>query len=260
LAVDPVIDQPIDPGEEDVRDTGPNDPGPIRRCVVTGERLPKQILMRFVVAPDGMIVADVEEKLPGRGLWLRARRDIVHTAVGKRLFGRAARRAVAAAPDLADRVEAMLSQRCRETVGLARRAGIAVAGFEKVSTAARSGRIAVLLAAADGAAGGRDKVRALARDLPLVDCLTGAELGAAFGRDFVAHAAVGPGRLAGRLISDAGRLAGFRGALPSRDDNGTSPSRDDNEIRAGAPGYDKRDRGALRQRGASDGLNGTGSR
>lgn len=175
---------------------------------------PKAELIRFVVAPDGKLVPDLAGRLPGRGLWLSARRDIVAAAVTKRLFARAARRAVLVDVDLADRLEALLAGRCRDDIGLARRAGQAVAGFAKVEAALADGRVAVLVAASDGAADGRGKLKALAPDLPRVEALTGAELAAAFGREHVVHAALAPGRLAEALLADAARLAGFRAAAP----------------------------------------------
>src|SRR5207302_2788414 len=177
-----------------------------RRCIVTGEVRDRGSLLRFVVGPDGAIVPDIAARLPGRGLWLTARRDIVEAAVAKRLFGRAAREPVTVSGDLADRVEHLLRRRCGDLIGLARRSGKAVAGYEKVRSALRDGEAAVLLAAADGGESGRDKVRAAGPDLPLVDVLTAAELGAAFGREHVVHAAVGPGRLAKALLVDAARL------------------------------------------------------
>jgi len=171
---------------------------------------PKTELVRFVVAPDGTVVPDVAGKLPGRGLWLTARRDIVAVAVTRRLFARAARQPVIVVDDLADRVEALLAERCRDRIGFARRAGQAVMGFAKVEAALAQGKAAVLVAAADGAADGRQKLRALAPELPLVEQLSGAELGAAFGREHVVHAALAPGRIARELVADAARLAGFR--------------------------------------------------
>lgn len=183
-----------------------------RRCLVTGAVLAKAELLRFVVGPDGVVVPDVALRLPGRGLWLTARRDILEAAVAKRLFGRAARETVTVPGDLADRVEFLLRQRCADLIGLARRSGKAVAGYEKVRSALRDGEAAVLLAAADGGDSGREKVRSAGSDLPLVEVLTAAELGAAFGREHVVHAAVGPGRLAKALVVDAARLAGFRQA------------------------------------------------
>jgi predicted RNA-binding protein YlxR (DUF448 family) len=201
---------PDDAAADDAEETGP-----IRRCIVTGERLAKEAMVRCVVDPDGQVVPDVAAALPGRGLWLTARRDIVALAIKKRAFDRAARRTVKVPADLADRIEALLARRCRDGIGLARRSGHAVAGFEKVGQALRAGGIGVLLEASDGAANGRDKVAALARGLGLpvaiVSALAAAELGAAFGRDHVVHAALGSGPLADRLRADGARLAGFRG-------------------------------------------------
>ncbi|HEV2673957.1 MAG TPA: RNA-binding protein [Aliidongia sp.] len=190
----------------------PDEPesGPLRRCIVTGERLAKETMVRCVVGPDAVIVPDVGAALPGRGLWLTSRRDIVATAVKKRAFDRAARRSVTIPADLADRIELLLVRRCREAVGLARRSGKAVAGFEKVGQAIRKGGVGLLVAASDGADGGRHKVAAMAPGLPVMDQLNAAELGAAFGREHVVHGAIGAGALAARLRVDAARLAGFR--------------------------------------------------
>jgi len=193
-------------------DVPPDEPesGPLRRCIVTSERLAKEAMVRCVVGPDGTIVPDVGAALPGRGLWLTSRRDIVATAVKKRAFDRAARRSVTIPADLADRIEMLLVQRCREAVGLARRSGKAVAGFEKVGQAIRKGGVGLLLAASDGARDGRHKIAAMAPGLPVMDRLDAAELGAAFGRDHVVHGAIGAGALAARLLLDSARLAGFR--------------------------------------------------
>ncbi len=192
------------PDEDDER-------GPIRRCIVTGDRHGRGEMVRCVVGPDGSIVPDVAAALPGRGLWLTARRDIVAQAVRKHAFDRAAKRPVKVAEDLPDRIEGLLAARCREAIGLARRSGRAVAGFEKVAQAVRNGEVGLLLEASDGAENGRRKMTWLARDLVVSAMLTASELGAAFGREHVVHAAIGPGPLADRLRLDGARLAGFRG-------------------------------------------------
>ncbi|MFZ3234061.1 MAG: RNA-binding protein [Stellaceae bacterium] len=186
------------------------DSGTHRRCLVTRETHDRSVLIRFVVGPGGELVADLAGRLPGRGLWLTACRDIVEQAVAKRLFARAAKQAVAVPPALADRVEALLVQRCVDAIGLARRAGLAVAGFERVCEALRGGKAAMLLAAVDGAEGGRRKLQGLGRGLPLAGVLTAAEMGAAFGREHVVNASLGSGPLCRRLLLDAEKLAGFR--------------------------------------------------
>jgi predicted RNA-binding protein YlxR (DUF448 family)/ribosomal protein L30E len=198
-------DETVPDGEDEAEEQGP-----LRRCLVTGDRLPREAMIRFAVAPDGALVPDVAAILPGRGLWLTARREVVETAVKKRAFDRAARRGVTVPPDLADRIEALLAKRCGEAIGLARRAGTAVAGFEKVSSALKAGRVGLVLAAADGAEDGRRKIAGLAQGKPVFDWLSSAELAAAFGREHAVHGGVGPGPLARRLLIDGKRLAGFR--------------------------------------------------
>jgi predicted RNA-binding protein YlxR (DUF448 family) len=177
---------------------------------VTGEIRDRSALLRFVIGPGGEIIPDVAARLPGRGLWLIPRRDIVEQAVAKRLFARAARRPVTVPPGLADRVEQLLAERCRDTIGLARRAGRAVGGCDKVRAAVDAGMAGLILFALDGAPDARRKSAGLARWLPLAMVLTAAELGAAFGRERVVHAALGRGPLCARLLTDAARIAGFR--------------------------------------------------
>ncbi|MBO6837301.1 MAG: RNA-binding protein [Alphaproteobacteria bacterium] len=185
---------------------------PIRRCLATGERRPREALIRFVLGPDGVLVPDLAAKLPGRGMWLSADPRSIKTALDRKLFARAARAAVTAPPDLADRVADLLARRCIETVSLARRAGEAVCGFEKTRAALKGDPgAAVLLQASDGAEDGRAKLAALAGGaVPGVAVLNAAELGEAFGRDMAVHAALAPGGLSRRFLTEAARLTGFR--------------------------------------------------
>ena len=183
---------------------------PERRCLVSGDVLPKECLLRFVVDPDGGVVVDVGERLPGRGLWLRARRDTVNTAVAKKLFARAARAAVVVAPDLADRVAAVLTRRCLDTLGLARRAGEAVAGHDKAREWLKAGRGGALLLAADASEAEAARMRAVAAGIAVVALFSRDELGSVFGRDQAVHVVVAPGVLAEKLVRESGRLAGFR--------------------------------------------------
>jgi uncharacterized protein len=184
--------------------------GPLRRCIVTRDVLPKESLIRFVVGPAADVVPDIAGKLPGRGLWVKAERAALAGAVAKNLFAKAARQSVTVPADLVDRTVVLLSHRCLDLIGLARRAGQVVCGFEKVRDALRNGRVGLVLAAADGAADGRGKLEALAGELPILAQFTAAELSAALGRENVVHAALAPGRLAERLIVDSARLAGLR--------------------------------------------------
>ena len=186
-----------------------------RRDIVSGEVLPEHRLLRFVADPDGVVVPDVAAKLPGRGLWVEATKAAITKAVEKKLFSRAAKAQVTATADLAERAEKALVTRMLGDLGLARRSGALVLGFDNVLRARQGPKPPkLLLEAFDGAADGKRKLYAAAHRLELkcvvIESLTSAELGLALGRENVIHAAVQPGGLAERLTLDAERLSGFR--------------------------------------------------
>jgi predicted RNA-binding protein YlxR (DUF448 family) len=198
-----------DAAEGTVADASPR-AAATRRCLVSGEERPKAELVRFVVGPDGTVVPDVDGRLPGRGLWALARRDIVATAVARKLFARAARGPATADAGLVDRLEGLLARRCLATLGFARRAGQAVGGYEKVRSLIERGACGALIVAAEASADGRRKVASGIEALPIVGVLTESELGGVFGRESVTYAAVARGGNAQRCLEEAARLSGFR--------------------------------------------------
>ena len=74
----------------------------------------------------------------------------------------------------------------------------------------KQGDAAILLAALDGAEGGREKLRRLTPGRTVLDCLTSKEMGCAFGRDHAVHAVLAPGALASKFEQEARKLQGFR--------------------------------------------------
>jgi predicted RNA-binding protein YlxR (DUF448 family) len=186
-----------------------------RKCIVTGEVLPEARLVRFVMGPDARIVPDIEARLPGRGIWVRADRDTVAKAVEKKLFGRAAKASVTADANLPALVETRLAARMMSLMNLARRAGDLTLGHAKVEEALRGARPpAVLIQASDAAPDGERKLRAAALASGVypfvVGCFSNDELSLALGLPNVVHASLKSGRLAEALIFEAERLAGFR--------------------------------------------------
>ena len=198
---------------------------PERRCIATGESGPTDLMVRFVLGPDAQVVPDLAERLPGRGVWLTAERALVDKAVKKKLFSRAFKAQAAAPADLADRLEALLAQRLISMIGLARKAGQAVTGFEKVRARLKDGTVGALVQASDGAADSKAKLNRLAvglsggetKRLPGIEILDSIELGLAFGRDFAIHAALDRGGFADRALADAKRLGGLRRTGPETD-------------------------------------------
>ena len=189
-----------------------------RRDIVSGQVMGEAALVRFVAGPGGLVVPDLARKLPGRGLWVAADRASVDTAVKKGAFSRAAKAKLAASADLADQVETLLRRRLLDGLGLAKRAGELISGFEKVASTLNAGKAAWLIEASDGAADGRRKILNVARKSPKPPQLCGLfdaeELGLALGAENVIHTAFLAGRGADRWTNDVRRLSGFRPLLP----------------------------------------------
>ena len=181
-----------------------------RRCIHTRQTAPRDGLIRFAVSPDGEVVPDLEEKLPGRGLWLTASADIVSAACAENSFSKAARRNVSVPSDLPDRLVALLNRRCLDLIALARKSGAAIAGFEKVRQALDGGDVALLIEAVDGAEDGREKIGRKAAGVETLSHWTADQLGSPFGRDRAVHVAVLSKGLAGRLARDGRRLQGLQ--------------------------------------------------
>lgn len=190
----------------------------LRKDIVLGESTDEARLVRFVAGPDGVVVPDVARKLPGRGIWVGADRESVTMAAKKGLFSRSAKAKLTVPADLADQVEALLARRVLDSLGLARKAGTIISGFEKVVAALATGKVAWLIEASDSAEDGRRKILSAARKAARPPRLLGAfssdELGLALGGENVIHTALLAGPGIDRWTLDVERLSGFRPLSP----------------------------------------------
>jgi predicted RNA-binding protein YlxR (DUF448 family) len=182
--------------------------GPFRRCIVTRERHLAETMIRFVVGPDRMVVPDLKAGLPGRGMWLSARRDVLETALARKAFARAARAEVLVPAEMPAIIEAALKRRVIEVLGLTRRAGQAVCGFSKAREWLAADRAALIVQALDGSVDERARLLS-GRTVPVIAPLPAQELGQIFGRDHAVHVAVSAGRLATMLLTETERLGGI---------------------------------------------------
>ena len=189
-----------------------------RRDIASGETTGTDDLIRFVVSPDGQLVPDVAHKLPGRGLWVRSDQASLETAIRRNIFAKAARRQVRVDPDLIPQVHQLLRRRCLDLLGLARREGVIVTGFEKVLNTAKSGKAAWLIEASDGAEDGRKRIIAAAKatgsGTKVCGSFSNADLSLALGLENAIHAALLPGRRVERWSAEMKRLSGFEALVP----------------------------------------------
>ncbi len=193
--------------------------GPERKCIATGEVQPKFGLIRFVLGPDGRIVPDLAGKLPGRGIYIAADRAAVEKAASKGLFARAAKQPVQVPDGLVDLLEQMLVRRVVDLISLARKSGDAVAGYEKVKDWLGKEEARVLIQATDGSDRGKTKL-STPYGGTYIGWLSADELGMAFGRQTVIHAALGAGGLSRRVVEEAQRLKGIRVGVSDADRGG----------------------------------------
>jgi predicted RNA-binding protein YlxR (DUF448 family) len=188
--------------------------GSERTCIVTGEKGAPEAMLRFALSPDGVVTPDVRRKLPGRGVWTRLDKAAVARAAQKGGFARGFRKPVKASPDLAEEVDALLAADALQFLALVNKSGLCVAGFAKVESAVRGGRIAALIHARDGAADGTEKLDRLARGLGqtnvTINLFESSQLDLALGRTNVIHAALHARPASAAFLAKFARLTAYR--------------------------------------------------
>lgn len=201
--------------EETELDSGARRAGPERTCIVTREVRPIAELIRFVVGPDGTVIPDLKNKLPGRGVWVSLSAARLSEAIVRKAFARAFKRDVKAADGLGAETERLLSQAVLDALGIAHKAGLVATGFTKTEKALESGAAAGLLQAAEAAPDGVRKLAAAGRrtggDPLRLLIFSGTQLDLALGRANVIHAALLAGPASETLLARYVRLERFRG-------------------------------------------------
>ncbi|HMK81252.1 MAG TPA: RNA-binding protein [Xanthobacteraceae bacterium] len=211
--------------QADIEDLGPRAArgAPARTCIVTRAVKPVDELIRFVVAPDGAVVADLKRRLPGRGVWVTATRAAVDEAVKRKAFSRAFKREVRAAADLGAAVERQLERAALDALGIAHKAGRLAIGFARTEGALASEPVVAVLQAADGAADGARKIAAaVARrhdadgsaQIRTIAAFTTAQLDLALGRSNVVHAALLAGPASNGFLARCQSLERYRTVDP----------------------------------------------
>lgn len=193
-----------------------------RQCAVTRDMLATDHLIRFVEAPDNTILPDVKASLPGRGVWITCRQDLVAKAIKSGTFARALKKKVKVDPSLADRLDKLLLKRAIERLSLANKAGSVTIGSAKISKLLEKGEFLALLHASDGAPDGKRKLDAIfkkatkqaeglesAYQTPL-EILSIRELSLAIGRENVVHAAIALNGAGHGFLSDLAKLISYR--------------------------------------------------
>ena len=136
---------------------------PERTCILTRRTAPREELIRLALGPDGEVAPDVRARAPGRGAWIGVVRAELDEANAKGKLKGALQRAfktndVKVPADLGERIEQALRQAALDRLGMEARAGNLINGSDRVETAARAGKVHLLIHAADAGEDGRRKL------------------------------------------------------------------------------------------------------
>lgn len=189
-----------------------------RQCALSREHRPRTDLIRFALSPTGAMVPDIIATLPGRGVWLTATSATVAEAVRKQVFARSLKRQVVVPADLAEQVDRLLTERLRQALSFANKAGLVASGHAKVEAAVTAGEGVCLVQAADGSPAETARLARLfaavaaahGRPAPVVRLLGSAEMSLAIGRANVVHAVLAEGGQCRSFLGAALRLLRYR--------------------------------------------------
>ncbi len=188
-----------------------------RTCAVSREVLPVTELLRFVMAPDKTVVVDVKGTLPGRGVWVTAKKSVLQEAIKKRAFSRGFKEQVNAEEGLADHTDVLLEQAALGALSMSRKAGNLVTGFSKVEAALKKESVIALVHATDASEDGVRKLAAVAASrfgkvdrLSVIRLFTSDQMSTHLGRENVIHAVLLAGEAGRNFLKNAQRLAQYR--------------------------------------------------
>ncbi len=186
-----------------------------RMCIVTRAVKPPEELVRFVLSPSDDVTPDLKRKLPGRGVWVSASRDLIDVAARKGHFSRGFKHQARCAEDLPEMVSRLLYKEATNLISLCNRAGLVTHGFEKVSAALTKAQVTAVLVASDAGDDGKNKIaskaRSAGRGAKVLTIFPRDDLSLALGRTNVVHAAVHKGDLADHLVRAAERYDSYNG-------------------------------------------------
>lgn len=194
-------------------------PTPERRCALTGNTAPKTDLLRFALAPDGLLVPDLKQVLPGRGFYTGVDKAALAQAQNSGALTKAVARHFKKSPkefslpdDLAALIDRLYIKNVRDMLGLERKAGRVFLGADSVEKAGAAGKIAVFINALDGAGNSHKFLaRAKAAEVPMITAFGRDDLSLAFGRENVVHAALADRGAWRNILKHADAYARFSG-------------------------------------------------
>lgn len=212
---------------EDEADNGPGRGAPSRLCIATRQVRPVSDLIRFVAGPDGALVPDIRNRLPGRGVWVTADSAVLAEAIRRKAFARGLKTTVLTPTSLVEDVGRLLARDALQMLSLANKAGAVTTGFAKIE--GMRPPLLALVQASDGSEAEVLRLQAQCRgkgrhrrDPAIVRAFTSEELALSIGRELVIHAALAVHDAASVFLERALRYVEFLSGGPAKRDEASA--------------------------------------
>ncbi|MDX2493877.1 MAG: DUF448 domain-containing protein [Desulfuromusa sp.] len=184
--------------------------GPQRTCVACRQTKDKNQLVRYVVAPDGAVLVDYRQRLPGRGAYTCFTAECLRDAVKKNSFQRCFKvpNYSVDTTQLMQQLIMAVEQKITNLIGMSRKSGQLISGSNMIIDALRKkSSIALVIIADDISSGIGSKIEGLAKreDIATAHLYNKQMIGQMIGKEERSVIAVQNGLLADSLLNELRR-------------------------------------------------------
>ncbi|MEE4254366.1 MAG: DUF448 domain-containing protein [Desulfuromusa sp.] len=181
--------------------------GPQRTCIACRQAEDKKKLVRYVVAPDGTVLVDYRQRLPGRGAYTCVSKECLVSAVKRHSFQRCFKGQCNAvdAEELLLQLTRAVEQKIASLIGMARKSRQFIAGSNAVYEALKKGSsLALIIVANDISATIKNKIESLAlkKNIYTAHLFAKDSIGQMLGKEERSVMAVQTGLLADSLLNE----------------------------------------------------------
>ena len=121
-----------------------------KKCIIKDKFFEKKLMLKLVLSPDGKIILDLNEKLPGKHIWISSERNSLIEAENRNLFSNFFGIKKDENKKILINIISFLKKRIVQRISLARKSSYAICGYEKIKSALFLNKIDLLIQASDG--------------------------------------------------------------------------------------------------------------
>ena len=176
-------------------------------CHITKKLCPSSLMIRFVLTSSNILTLDLYHEFDGKEFYVIAsKKELENLALHyNEKCGKTFQK-----ENIVSKIDNILSKRIISLIGLARKAGKVIIGYEKIQRSLSFNKIELLLQTKDGSKNRKEDLLLPKSQKSRIDCLNRQELGVPFGKDSVANVGFLKSGFTNPLIFDTSRLEKLR--------------------------------------------------